>query len=604
VAVRRAIRTIVVLPTVALYASGCSSEIPADDEVPVEPDPGSATGSRGGAGGATRPGQPAGQPGQAGPAGQGGGAAGSPGTPGAGGGGAGTAGTAGGSAGAAGGGAYGGAATSSDAGPAAAVPVVSETAYLNKVVPVVFLTAGGKAIPTNATKIDGTFKLVEEHDGTLVGIETRAASVETRMGIEVRGNSSSAWYVQKPYGIELRDGMGNGQAVAMMGLPKEADFVLHSCYSDKTCMRNALTYAIGRELATAGGRWAPRTRYVETYLEGKYNGLYLLVEKIKQDKNRVNIPTPAPMMGAGMDISGGYIFSLEGDRAKTAGRTWLDPVASTDTSKKYWAYRFPHYTDITAAQKTYLQGAVAAFERAIDANPKWSDTKPRIDVQSWLDFMLLQELSNNTDGFAFSMYMTKLPDAQGGKFQMGPIWDFDIGYGNVNYNLRYCTNTPLATVGQGAKRPYKTLFMDPALHGELRCRYQELRKPGGVLDVANLESKLDAFQKHIAAAKARDQAKWMNVGKYVWPNNYVGATWADEIRYLKYWIRRRLAFLDAKLPGSCATQPMPPPVMQTTHTPTVTIANRTPLCCMAVNAYIPIEGPAPAMYPMLACPMN
>ena len=109
--------------------------------------------------------------------------------------------------------------------------------------------------------------MIEDHDGSHQGLEARAATLDAPIGIETRGQSSFS-FAQKPFGFEVRDAAGEGIAVPLLGLPPEADFVLHSCYADKSCMRNALTYAVAREMAVPAGRWAPRTRWVEVFIDG------------------------------------------------------------------------------------------------------------------------------------------------------------------------------------------------------------------------------------------------------------------------------------------------------------------------------------------------
>src|SRR6185436_19183874 len=89
----------------------------------------------------------------------------------------------------------------------------------------------------------------------------------------------------------------------------------------------------------------------------------------------------------------------------------------------------------------------------------------------------------------------------------------------------------------------------------------DLRRTGS-LDVAKIEARIDAFAAHLKTAKMRDAAKYTNFPKYVWPNNFVGATWEDEIKFLKFWIRTRLDWVDRHLPGTCAATPNPPAVMQ------------------------------------------
>jgi hypothetical protein len=487
-------------------------------------------------------------------------------------------------------------------GDAAPPAGLDELAYLSRVVPVLLINVGGRTIPYNQSKIDGTIKVVEDHDGmqalmgtTLVGIDARPTALESRLGIEVRGNSS-AGFPQKPYGIEIRDALGEALPVSLFGLPREADFVLHSCYADKTCMRNALTYALARETAVPQGRWAPRTRWVEITIDGRYQGLYLLVEKIKRDKNRVAIAEPAATAAAG-DITGGYILSFEGDVMRPPERYFMDPLTGT----RRWLYRYPSFRVITPEQKAYVQKAISTHLQALMARPRWADAKRIADAGGWVDYFLFQEITNNNDGYWKSWYFVKQPDAAGGRVSMGPAWDYDIAYGNVNYGKRYCVTN---LMGPASPSPFRPIFMDPEFAGEVRCRYHELRRRGGALDPARVEAKLDAFSRHIERAKARDQTRWGNIGRYVWPNNYVGATWADEVRYLKYWIRLRLAWLDAKLPGSCAAipappavapQPAPPPARETSARVIQPTSGQAP-------AYVPIEGAVDPALATFACP--
>lgn len=102
-----------------------------------------------------------------------------------------------------------------------------------------------------------------------------------KIGIEIRGHSSQM-FPKKQFGIELRDDAGNS---SLLGMPSESDWVLNASYTDKSFLRNVLTYKLGNDL----GRYASRTRFCEVVINEKYMGLYILQEKIKRDKNRVNI---------------------------------------------------------------------------------------------------------------------------------------------------------------------------------------------------------------------------------------------------------------------------------------------------------------------------
>ena len=490
----------------------------------------------------------------------------------------------------------GGDGASGDAGPdLRPAPPVDELAHLSKVVPVFWITVdGGLAIPRDM-KIPGRIKVIEDHDGTLEGIMARAASLESPIGIELRGQSSFE-FDQKPYGIEIRDDLGKGKSMPLLGLPPESDFVLHSCYADKTCMRNALTYVVGREMGAADQRWAPRSRYVEIFVDGQYQGLYLLVERIKKDKARVNLPAPAADTTMG-DVSGGYIISQEGD----GGRVGEDFPSPLDLRGKM-VYRYPRADVITAAQKSYLQDALKSLAQTLGSEKGLTEVvRKRIDVASFVDYELVQELSNNVDAYWKSWFFYKLPDGAGGQFFSGPLWDYDLGYGNIIFKKRYCSNT--WATSELTSGPMAALVNHPEFKDALRCRWNSLRAAGGPLDLERLEQKITAFSQHIGKAKARDQMRWHNIGAWIWPNNYIGGSWADEVTYLRYWLRRRLSFLDKSLPGTCAAVPAPAAVSLIAAPPKVMESNtRMPYLGRDAPVYIPIEGPLPANLASWACP--
>ena len=564
----------------------------------------------GGSGGA--PGTGGGPPGTGGGTpGTGGGAPGSGGGPGggAGGTGAGTGGAAGGGGGGAGTGGPGspdggagdrgnlppggdGGGPSADATAAGDRIVVPPEPTESGVVPVLWITVG-RGIPRDS-KVAGRMKVIDQHDGTLNGIGTRPAALDVAIGIETRGQSSFN-YAQKPYGFEIRDPMGQGMAVPLLGLPPEPDWVLHSCYADKTCMRNALTYAIGRELGEATGRWAPRTRWVEVYIDGDYRGLYLLVERVKRDRARVALPPPAATMAAG-DMTGGYIVSQEGDVVH-AGEDWTDPSSPMHR----FVHRYPRAAMITPAQKTYVQQSVVGLLRGLGQEPRWTDaTLARIDGTSWLDYMLMQEVTNNVDAYWKSWFLYRTPDSMGGKWFAGPLWDYDLGYGNVIFRKRYCV-TNLAH--DSVRAPMGAFWRDASVQNALRCRWNAIRAAGAPLDIARIEAKIESWTRYISTAKTRDNNEWRNIGLWVWPNNYIGASWANEVTYLRYWLRKRLAWLDANLRGTCASVPAPPAVSPIPAPPYVPPRNaRDPYPGRDAPDYVPIEGNVGGNLASWACP--
>jgi hypothetical protein len=484
--------------------------------------------------------------------------------------------------------------------PAVGTPVVAapnDVSWLTKPVPVLWITTDGargadgiaKPASPKAMRTLGRVKVIQEHDGSaLTDITGKTAILEAPVLLEGRGSSSygllgnAPFNGQRGYGMEFHDGARSQVGHVLLGMPKSADWALVPCFSDKTCMRNALTYAFGREISAP--RWTPRTRWAEVYIDGKYWGLYTIAEKVKDDNDRVNLPkaasTAPPAEHAYMISGNGDVRSLKWDALKP-GEGFLDararmnpmptPTMPMVEHNRRWKWREPNPEDTSAEQLAYVTENFDKLHAAIETG--MAGWKNLIDIPSWIDYFVVSELTNNVDAFFKSWYFYKLPavGTDPGKWYMGPFWDYDLAYGNTNYHLRFCaTNTrigplgkqpPAAALAVEADLPpppfITTALRDVALQNQLRCRWNELRKAGGPLELAKLDAKIDAFTTHIKTAAERHSQRWMNLGVYIWPNNYVGATWDDEVKYLKYWLRKRLVWVDAKLPGTCTATPNP-----------------------------------------------
>jgi hypothetical protein len=344
-------------------------------------------------------------------------------------------------------------------------------------------------------------------------------------------------------------------------MPAESDWVLHSCYADKSCLRNVLAYALGREL----GRWAPRTRFVELFVDGKLQGLYVAIEKIKRDRGRIVLPRAGA--DAAGDLSGGYIVKAEaggeGMPGETPARDWVSSV-----EPRVWSYHEPRFDEITAAQRQYIRDHLTKFE-TLARSARFTDGKDGyaawIDVASWVDFALVQELTANVDAYFKSVYLVKQPDGAGGKLVAGPIWDFDLAFGNVTFRegnrhdiwahganrFMPWSKSPYTPPSFVSRVPtyWEKLWAERPFQGLVRCRWQELRK--GAFATGAVHARIDGWGTKLAAAQARDQALWKSLALDVNSNAYLPATYAAELKYLKDWIDRRTRWIDANLPGSC-----------------------------------------------------
>ncbi|HEY0706993.1 MAG TPA: CotH kinase family protein [Polyangia bacterium] len=497
--------------------------------------------------------------------------------------------------------------TGGSAGTGGTTPAMpDDTSYLKKPVPIIWLTVDDGKQLNRVDTLPGTVKVVTEHDGKamLANLDGKPIALEAKAGLRIRGFSSAWFFAQKPYSLELRDDAGKDIDLPLLGMPAESDWVLSSCYSDKSCLRNALAYSIAREMHMLGGVWAPRTRFAEVYLDGRYRGLYLVVEKPKGSKNRMNLKRPAINAGAG-DLTGAYMLSTDGDMS-TYKDNPMDPTREfyDDLARTRWEHRFPDKDDITPEQRAYIVKATKDWEQGLINGDDW---RKSLEPKSWMDYFVLTELSNNTDAFFRSWYIHKQSMANGGKWGAGPVWDYDIAFGNINYNKRYCVNNSMLRT---AAPPFAKILENKDFANELRCHWQTLRKDGGPLDIKKVEAKIDEFVAHMKEAKKRDAARWSNIGILIWPNNYVGATWEDEVAYLKYWIRKRIAWMDGGgLKGTCTNVPAPPAVAsvpQPPHSPNdMRLAQKLSsppqyIEGMTPPAFVPLEGGDPTY----ACPVG
>lgn len=376
------------------------------------------------------------------------------------------------------------------------------------------------------------------------------------IGIEIRG-SSSAMFPKKAYGLETRGPDSTNYNASIFNWPADNDWILYAPYSDKSLVRNVLTYTIGTEL----GNYSPRTELVEVVLNGDYIGVYVFTERIKQNPGRVNIDELTLEDTAGVDITGGYIVKID---KTTAGGViaWTSPY--TQAWPAWGPIRFqmhdPEIPEMNEQQLDYIEGYITDFEDAL-AGADYMDPidgyRPYIDVRSFVDFMIVNEISKNVDGYRISTFFHKQKDTEGGKLVAGPLWDFNLGWGNANYCAGGSTSgweiyfNNVCGGGGDLNNPFwwNRLVTDPEFAHDLNCRWQELRMT--TLHTDTLLNFIDELETLLEEPAERNFQRWPVLGEYVWPNNYVGDTYAEEMDYLRSWMVDRLDWMDENMFGSC-----------------------------------------------------
>lgn len=175
-----------------------------------------------------------------------------------------------------------------------------------------------------------------------------------KVSIEIRGATSQS-FPKKSYGFETQYENGENRNVSLIDLPEENDWILYAPYSDKTLIRNILAYKLSRKL----GHYAPRTKLCQLIVNGDYRGVYVLIEKIKRDENRVDISKLNPDEVTGDDLSGGYMLKID----KQTGNS--GPVWQSDIGGIYFQYEYPKYDEIVPEQKEYIKNCIDKFEEAL-----------------------------------------------------------------------------------------------------------------------------------------------------------------------------------------------------------------------------------------------
>ncbi|MEJ5261140.1 MAG: CotH kinase family protein [Ignavibacterium sp.] len=422
--------------------------------------------------------------------------------------------------------------------------------------PIVVINTNGQVIPDDY-KITADMGIIYNGEGVRNYITDPFNHYNGKIGIELRG-SSSQQFPKKQYGVETRDSLGNDLAVSLLGLPSETDWVFFAPYNDKTLMRDALSYKLARDM----GRYASRSKYFELILNNEYMGVYVLFEKIKRDANRVNIKKLNPADTTGDAVTGGYIIKV--DKLDGEGNDgWYSnflPFPQSD-KKILYQYHYPKPEDIVELQKNYIKSFIYAFESAMNS-PYFADTalgySKYIDATSFADFILLNELVKNIDSYRLSTFFYKDRDSRNPKMFAGPVWDYNLAFGNADYYEAYMTSGwVLQYVSDFNNMPswenfyipfwWKKLFNENRFQNIIYSRWQQLRS--SVWTTQNILNIIDSLVIYLDESQQRNFQRWPVLGQWIWPNYFVGQTYQEEIDYLKSWLIARLNWLDQNMVG-------------------------------------------------------
>jgi hypothetical protein len=436
--------------------------------------------------------------------------------------------------------------------------IVSETpspVELQSNLPIVVINTFGSPIP-DEPKINASMGIIDNGPGNINNLTDPFNDYNGFIGIETRGQSTQM-FPKKSYAVETRDNTGANLDASLLGMPAENDWILYAPYTDKSMLRNVVTFDMCHKM----GRYCTRTIYCELVVNSDYKGVYVLEEKIKKDENRVNIATLNPDEISGDDLTGGYILSVD---KLASDFQYGDDGWKSDPNPPYpnamditFQYYYPKPDEIVSQQRTYIKNYITTAENTLTgtsySNPETGYNK-YFDVASFVDFMLLSEISKEVDKYRYSTYFYKEKDSDGGKLFAGPAWDFNLGYGNVDYwpmGIDYTgwLYTNVQTHSASIMFWWKRLNEDAYFRNLAKTRWISLRQ--GELSNTKITSVIDSILVLIDEAKDRNYQRWPILGQYVWPNyDWQYNTYEDEVDYFENFLFQRLLWMDYNMPGS------------------------------------------------------
>ena len=427
---------------------------------------------------------------------------------------------------------------------------------------VVINTDNGVTIP-DEPKVLATMKIIWHQDGSrnyMSDIDNpEFLNYDGRIGIERRGSSSQTSFNKKPYGLEtLQDDNVTNNNVSILGMPKENDWVLNSLAYDQTGMRDVLAYELSNRL----GQYASRSVYCEVVINGDYKGLYVFMEKIKPDDNRVNIEKMDETCNSYPEITGGYITKAD----KTTGN---DPVAWTmqgyGSGGGWWGgwgvstdfiHHYPKPANITNAQNNYIKNVFTSLQNvAGDHNTSITSGIPSvIDIPSFVDFMLIAEFASNVDVYSFSTFFHK---DRMGKLRAGPVWDYNLAFGydafgnRSKYDVWQFNNTD-----NNGPKFWRDLFETDLFRCYFAKRWFEMTAPGQPLNYDFVCNRIDEIDALIAEAIPRDNQRWNQMSQH-----------AQYVNNMKTWIQQRINWLNNNIGSDqgCSDVDLPPLVISKIH---------------------------------------
>ena len=432
-------------------------------------------------------------------------------------------------------------------------PESIEINFTSSNLPILMLDTSGEEIPSEP-KIPASIKIIKRpnHERNYVTDQNNSDYVdyEGPIQIEVRGSSSSL-FSKKQYALTTYDDAGEKDNVKLLGMPKENDWILNGLAFDTTFVRDFVSYKLSNSI----GQYASRAEYCELLLNGEYKGIYMLLEKLKADDSRIDIKKVDEGDNSLPKITGGYITKADKIEGEEVQAWQMQNYAGWETK---YAHEHPKPDEVTSDQHDYIQAIFFDLDqKSLDANVSLSHGYPSlIDIPSFVDFILINELASNPDAYQFSTFFHK---DRRGKLRAGPIWDLNLSYGNDLFFWgfdRSKYNVWQFMDGNVGSKFWQNLFNEPNFKCYLARRWNQLTATGQPLSESKIFELIDQTMSMITEAVDRQELKW----------NF-DIDFTSRINAMKSFVTQRIAWMSTELSDSslCDQITTPPLVISRIH---------------------------------------
>ncbi len=430
------------------------------------------------------------------------------------------------------------------------LPLSPTVARFTSDIPVLIIHDFNRGRPPANTRIPAYFQVFEPDTNGLVSF-TNPPAMTARAGISVRGSSTEG-LAKASLRVEFRDEFDNNEDREFLGMPAEDDWILYAPnHFEPVLIHNPFMHQLSRDI----GRYSPRHRLCEVFLVTSgtnaiqftsFNGVYVALERIEIDRDRVDLGGLQPENLTQPSITGGYLMKIDrldpGDSGISAGGLTFGMVDPSETELRQPA---------RAPQLNYLRNYVNAFANTLYSsnyrNPV-TGYRAYVDTPSWVDHHLLNVVAFNVDALRLSAYFGKRRE---GKLEFGPLWDFDRALNSTDgrdANPRVWRSQVSDRGTDFFNHPWwDRLFTDPDFYQEYIDRYQQLRRSN--LSTVQVNALIDALGNEVRRAAARDWSRWG-------PSSRT-PTYQGELNLMKTWLQARLDFMDSQWvrPPSFITTP-------------------------------------------------